>query len=93
LLEYASGSSAPVIEAIDHARSVKLEDDIDAFIANRFGKRMVAPIMAIHEVEEGRPIETAWDVTVTATAHAQSIPNTDRRLEVEREAGQLLQAA
>jgi hypothetical protein len=93
LLEYASGSSAPVIAAIDHARSVKLEDDIDAFIANRFGKRMVAPIMAIHQVEEGRPIETAWDVTVAATAHARSIPNTDRRLEVEREAGQLLQAA
>jgi Domain of unknown function (DUF932) len=93
LLEYASGSSAPVIEAIDHARSVKLEDDIDAFIANRFGKRMVAPIMAIHEVEEGRPIETAWDVTVAATAHARSIPNTDKRLEIERAAGQLLQAA
>jgi hypothetical protein len=28
-----------------------------------------------------------------AAAHARSIPNTDKRLEIEREAGQLLQAA
>jgi hypothetical protein len=34
-----------------------------------------------------------FDVTVAATAHARSIPNTDKRLEIEREAGQLLQAA
>jgi hypothetical protein len=32
-------------------------------------------------------------VTVAATAHARSIPNTDKRLDIEREAGQLLQAA
>ncbi len=48
---------------------------------------------AIHEVEEGRPIETVWDVTVAATAHARSIPNTDKRLEIERAAGALLTAA
>ena len=39
------------------------------------------------------PIETLFDVTVAATAHARSIPNTDKRLEIEREAGDLLQAA
>ena len=54
---------------------------------------MVEPIKTIHLVEEGRPIETMFDVTVAATAHARSIPNTDKRLEIEREAGQLLQAA
>jgi hypothetical protein len=32
-------------------------------------------------------------VTVAATAHARSIPNTDKRLEVEREAGALLKRA
>jgi hypothetical protein len=68
-------------------------DDLDQFLATRFGKRMVEPIKAIHLVEEGRPIETMFDVTVAATAHARSIPNTDKRLEIEREAGQLLQAA
>ena len=68
-------------------------DDLDKLLANRFGKSMVEPIKAIHLVEEGRPIETAWDVTVSATAHARSIPNNDKRLEVEREAGALLKAA
>ena len=54
---------------------------------------MVAPIKAIHETEEGRPIETLWDVTVAATAHARSITNTDARLEIERTAGELLKQA
>ena len=35
----------------------KLGDDLDQFLATRFGKRMVEPIKAIHHVEEGRPIE------------------------------------
>jgi hypothetical protein len=51
------------------------------------------PIKTIHQVEEERPIETLWDVTVAATAHARSIPNNDKRLEIERTAGALLKAA
>jgi hypothetical protein len=43
--------------------------------------------------EAAPPIETAGDVTVAATAHARSIPNNDKRLEIEREAGALLNAA
>ena len=43
--------------------------------------------------EEGRPIETVWDVTVAATAHARSVPHTDKRLEIERAAGDLLKTA
>jgi hypothetical protein len=54
---------------------------------------MVPAIKAVHETEEGRPIETVWDVTVAATAHARSISNTDRRLEIERAAGELLKQA
>jgi hypothetical protein len=93
LTEYSHGSPQPIIQAIEQAREKKLGDDLDQFLASRFGKRMVEPIKAIHLVEEGRPIETMFDVTVAATAHARSIPNTDKRLEIEREAGQLLQAA
>ena len=93
LTEYSHGSPQPIIQAIEQAREKKLGDDLDQFLATRFGKRMVEPIKAIHLVEEGRPIETMFDVTVAATAHARSIPNTDKRLEIEREAGQLLQAA
>ena len=90
LEEYAKGSPQPVMQAIEEARSRKVADDLDAFLAGRFGKRMVEPIKAIHLTEEDRPIETMWDVTVAATAHARSIPNTDKRLEIERAAGDLL---
>lgn len=93
LSEYAEGSGRPVVEAIEAARERKIADDLDKLLATRFGKMMVEPIKAIHLAEEGRPIETAWDVTVAATAHARSIPNTDKRLDIEREAGALLNAA
>jgi hypothetical protein len=93
LVEYANGSAAPVVEAIETARQRKIDDDEDAFIADRFGKRMVEPLKAISMSEEGHPIENILDLVVAATAHARSIPNTNDRIEIEREAGQLLQAA
>src|SRR5215471_9172146 len=63
LREYSPASAKPVVQAIEDARNKHVEADLDQFLANRFGKRMVAPIKAIHETEEGRPIETLWDVT------------------------------
>ncbi len=62
-------------------------------MAKRFGKSLVPALKAVHETEEGRPIETLWDVTVAATAHARSLPNNDKRLELERSAGELLKQA
>src|ERR1700746_1839602 len=81
------------MQAIEAARERKVQDDLDAFRAQRFGRSMGEPIKAIHRVEEERPIETLWDVTVAATAHARSIPNNDKRLEIERAAGELLKLA
>jgi hypothetical protein len=93
LQEYDQGSPQPIVQAIEAAREKKLNDDVNEFLAKNFGKRQVDLIKAIHLEEEGRPIETVWDATVGATAHARSIPHTDRRLEIERVAGELLQAA
>jgi hypothetical protein len=93
LQEYSEGSAKPVVQAIEDARSKRIDDDLTAFLAKRFGKQMAPAIVAIHEKEEGRPIETLWDATVAATAHARSIKNTDKRLEVERTAGELLKLA
>ncbi|MGO8937081.1 MAG: DUF932 domain-containing protein [Mycobacterium sp.] len=91
--EYSQASAKPVVEAITHAQEKRLGDELDAFLANRFGKSMVPALKAIHETEEGRPIETLWDVTTAATAHARSIPNNDRRIEIERAAGDVLKLA
>src|SRR5205807_8235774 len=62
LKEYDEGSAQPVIRAIEAARERKIQDDLDSFLATRFGKSLVPAIKAIDEVEEGRPIETVWDV-------------------------------
>jgi len=58
LLEYAEGSAKPVVQAIEDARSKRVDDDLTAFLGKRFGKQMAPAIAAIHETEEGRPIET-----------------------------------
>jgi hypothetical protein len=54
---------------------------------------MIGDLKEIHEIEEHRPIETLWDVTTAVTAYARNIPNNDRRVELEREAGKVMQSA
>ena len=93
LREYSQASVKPVVQAIEDARNTRIEADLDQFLANRFGKGAVPAIKACHEQEEGRPIETLWDVTTAATAFARSRLNTDKRLEIERAAGELLKLA
>lgn len=90
LLSYANASSRSVTEAITEAQNKRMGDKLDDFLAARFGKRMVAPLRRIHMVEENRPIETLWDVTVAATAFAKSIPYQDERVAMERDAGKIL---
>lgn len=90
LKDYSEGSARPVLEAIEAARQKRVDDDLDAFLATRFGKGLVDKIKGAHEIDEGRPIETAWDVVTAATAHARSIVNQDDRVSLERTAGALL---
>jgi hypothetical protein len=59
----SNAATANVTEAIEAARAKKLDDDLDDFLAKRFGRGLVAPLKAVHEAEEGRPIETLWDAT------------------------------
>ncbi len=93
LESYAHSSDTGIVAAIEDARSHRLDDLVDDFLANRFGKRMVEPIKAVHMLEEGRPIETRWDAITGATAYAKSIKWQDDRVDMERKAGALLQAA
>ena len=94
LTEFSEGSAKPVMQAIEQARQAKIEGDLNDFLAKHgFGKKFIDGMRAVHMEEEGRPIETLWDATVAATAHARTIPNQDRRVEVERAAGELLKLA
>ena len=92
LVEYANGSAKPVLETIEAAQERRLED-VDRFLNERFGKKLVIDIKAIHEIEEQRPIETLWDATTAITAYARTVPHSDRRIELEREAGRVMQLA
>lgn len=90
LTEYSNALAKPVEETIKAAQEKKLEDDLDAFMSKRFTSRLGTLAKAAHEREEGRPIETLWDVVTGVTAHAKSIKNQDERVALERQAGALL---
>jgi hypothetical protein len=88
---YAEGSANTVTQAIEDARAHRLDgEELDSFLAERFGARSVAALKAVHEAEENRPIESRWDVVVAATAQARNIPWQDERVALERKAGDLL---
>lgn len=93
LTAYANASDTNITKAIEDARAKRINDDLDAFLANRFGKRLAAPLKAIHEAEEGRPIETLWDASVAVSAYAKAIPYQDQRVKLERDAGELIKLA
>jgi hypothetical protein len=93
LVALSNASVEPITKAIEAAKARRVEEDMADFISKRFGKGLATPMMAIHEAEEGRPIESLWDVTTAATAYARGIEHQDTRVGIEREAGKLLKLA
>jgi hypothetical protein len=89
LLAYSQSSAANLNNVLRGARESKI-DKVDAFLSSRFGPRVAQRINAAHESEEGRPIETLWDAVTGATAYAKSIPWTADRVDLETEAGKIL---
>lgn len=90
LATYANSSTKSISDTIEAARVKKLGDDVDEFIAKRFGKRLVETFKTIHALEEDRPIETLWDVTTAATAYARNVKWQDDRVAIEKTAGDIL---
>lgn len=88
---YTKSSQAGVIHALEDARAHRL-DNVDKFLAERFGKGVGERVKLAHMADEGRPIETAWDAVTGATAYARSIKHQDARVELETEAGKILAA-
>lgn len=90
LRQYAEASPASVSDTIAAARQAKLKGDVETFLASRFGKGTAGKIIATHQLEEMRPMETIWDVVTGATAFARQIEHVDARVKIERSAGELL---
>lgn len=91
LLEYANSSQSSVKVAIENARSNRL-DNVDDFLAKRFGPRTAPKLQAAHMADEGRPIESRWDIVTAVTAYARDIEFQSERVQLETEAGKILQA-
>lgn len=92
LIAMADSSTHSIEAAIAAARQRRV-DDVDDFLATRFTTTTARAIKLVHEAEEGRPIETLYDVTVGATAYAKGIQWQDERVGIERVAGKLLASA
>ena len=90
---YTNSSTDSIVSGIELARKTRIEDKLDGFLAERFGKRMVEPLKSVHQVEEDRPIETLWDASNAVTAYARGLKNNDARIKMEREAGKLIKLA
>ena len=93
---YDNASASPIEATLAAAQAMRIADNskqdaIAAFLAKRnFTKGEAAGIMAAHEREEGRPIETVWDAVTGATAYAKTIPAQDDRVTMERKGGAML---
>ena len=90
ITEYANSSAGPIEAKLAAAQKKKI-DDVQKFLTERYNKARAAALIDTHMREEGRPPETAWDIVTAMSAWAKSIPYTDSRVDVEREAGKILE--
>jgi len=91
LIEYANSSAHGITAALQAAQAARLDDKVEDFLARRFGPRVAAKMQHAHVLDEGRPVETIWDAVTAATAYARSIPYTADRVELETQAGAMLE--
>lgn len=88
--EYANGSAGPIETMLAAAKKQKVQD-VQDFLTKRYNKAQAQRFMQVHEREESRPIETLWDVATAISAAAKSVQYTDSRIELEKEAGKVLE--
>ncbi len=89
---YRNSTASGVQQAIEHARNKRV-DNIEDFLNKRFSKRQAAGIISAHQSDEGRPMENLWDIATGVTAFARGIEYQDARVDLEREAGKILDLA
>lgn len=89
LLSYTNSATTSIRDALAKAKAARL-DSVGDFLAKRYGQRVGKAVEAAHMADEGRPIETVWDVVTGATAYARGIVNQDARVAMERDAGSLM---
>lgn len=86
---YSNAAASPIEAKLIAAQQAKL-DDSAKWLANRFGPKKAKSFAEVHMIEEARPIESLWDAATAITAYAKGIEYMDDRVELEREAGKIL---
>jgi hypothetical protein len=92
ILALSQASDGNIRQAIENAKAQRLDNDVNKFLAERFGPRVAVKMAAAFESDEGRPPETGWDVVNAVTAYARQIPFQPERVDLETQAGRLLKA-
>lgn len=90
---YSQSTTNSIVEAVQTSRAARIKEEVPVFLAKRFGKGLAARIIDVHQAEEGRPIETLWDAAQGVTAVARTVRYTDDRVDLERQAGELIDLA
>lgn len=94
LENYAQKDTRSITDAISNARSHRLdEEQVTKVLVERFTKDQATGIRLAFRADEDRPIETAWDMVVGATAYARNITHQNDRVAIERVAGKILTSA
>lgn len=95
LLEYATGSTTGIVDAIQRAMNTRVASDHDEAVdflnsKTSFSRSAAKAALEQHMVEEGIPARSAWEMAQAITAFARSIPHQDDRIDIEKQATKLL---
>lgn len=87
---YAKASATPLLESISAAQKATMDDDaVTTWLRNRMTRTQTEAVKAVHVAEEGRPIESRWDMATAVSAYARGIEYADERVKLERVAGEI----
>ena len=90
---YVNAPALPLEQKLAAAQATRVEKVAEFLRARKFTQKATTAMIATHLEEEGRPIESLWDVSTAITAYARRLPYQNERVEFEREAGKVLALA
>jgi hypothetical protein len=94
LLErYSRSGTVEITTQIAAAQAAKVDNVADFLAKRKFTKSTIEAVQKAHTKDEGRPIETLFDLSNGITAHARSIEYQDERVALERKAGEIFALA
>jgi hypothetical protein len=97
LIEYSNSSTYSILDGINKSKSAivaRSDEDRLEFLSKRgFSAKQTQRIIDAVVNEEDKKPESVWDFVQGITAVARSIRHTDDRLDLERQAGQLMALA